>query len=159
MSDQSSDETDGKPEAAAPARGSQKPKMKWLPVTALPHIVSQIDGLLAADNKNYQALQEARLRPGVLDRETVDRLIRAFTDQGRELGPCQEQLLRWRNSVQSDAQRDELKKLDQRLEQIRGVITSVLSLASEVKAATPRRASGSRSRAPILPFPRIDIFK
>jgi hypothetical protein len=138
---------------------SQKPKMKWLPVSAIPHIASQMEGLLAADERNYEALLKAKLRPGLLDSETLDRLIQAFTAQGRELAPCEEQLVRWKNAVMSDAHRDDLNRIGERLERIRGVVTSILALASEVKASASGRPQGSRSSSPITAFPPFRAFK
>ena len=158
MSNEVSGEGNRKAQTDSKRRDPRRSKMRWLPVSAIPHIASEIDGLLAADEKNYQALLKAKVRPGVLDSETVDRLIQAFTEQGRELEPCQEQLLRWRNSVDSDAQRNELNKIGERLHKIQAVISSVLSLATEVKAAAPRSAQRSGSLF-IIPFPPVNLLK
>ena len=116
--------------------------MKWLPVSAIPEIASQMEGLLAADERNYEVLLKAKRRPGALDGEMLDRLIQAFTAQGRDLAPCDEQLLRWRNTVRSEAQREELDRISDRLARIRNLIDSILDLATEVKDSRP----GARQR-------------
>ena len=115
------------------------PTPHWQPLTALPLIASLIDGELADGQEHYAALLAARDRPHVLDDATVERSIKLHTEQRDFLGVFAEQLERWRNEQPTDAQCQELDRLEGQLERLRTVLNDILQLAAELKQGTIER--------------------
>ncbi|MCB1764451.1 MAG: hypothetical protein KDJ22_00105 [Candidatus Competibacteraceae bacterium] len=108
----------------------------WQPLTALPLIASLIDGELADGQEHYAALLAARDRPHVLDDATVERSIKLHTEQRGFLGVFAEQLERWRHEQPTDAQRQELDRLEGQIERLRAVLEDILQLAEKLKQGT-----------------------
>lgn len=61
----------------------------------LPVIAESVDGMLSAATKMHRMLTDAKSRPPLLDMATVERLIRAHTQQKDDLWLFKEQLHRW----------------------------------------------------------------
>jgi hypothetical protein len=54
---------------------------QWQPISMLSTFAYHIDGMLEVDLEQYETLLEAKPKPYVLDDDTVNRVIRAFTTQ------------------------------------------------------------------------------
>jgi signal transduction histidine kinase len=73
------------------------------------------------------------------DDATVERSITLHTEQRDFLGVFAEQLDRWRHERPTDAQRQELDRLEGQLERLRAVLEDILKLAGELKQGTIER--------------------
>jgi hypothetical protein len=60
-------------------------RVNWQPISALPLIGSMIDGLLDEVEKHYANLQACRLKPHVLDNDTVGRIIEVYSAQADDV--------------------------------------------------------------------------
>ncbi len=108
----------------------------WQPITALPTIASLIDGMLHETEVQYETLLKAKDRPHVLDDATVARVVEVYTKQSDDHWLFDEQLTRWDKSKLSPPQRKEVARLRKQVERLRGVCTSILDLAAELKTGT-----------------------
>ena len=115
---------------------TQHPQPNWQPITQLLLIASLIDGMLESAEEQYQALQQARPKPHVLDDYTVERVIAVFTTQRDDLWLFEEQLRRWQAQDLTAAQQREVGRLSDQLRQLRQVIAAILILAGELKGGT-----------------------
>jgi hypothetical protein len=109
---------------------------QWQPISRLPLIATHIDGMVEAATENYETLQEARLKPHVLDDETVNRVIDVFTAQQNDLWLFDEQLQHWKARQITETQRKEIQRLVGQMVKLRQVITDILHLANELKKGT-----------------------
>lgn len=115
---------------------TQTPRPTWQPLSALPLIRSLIEGMLQEAEEHYQTLQAARLRPHVLDDETVRRIIEVFGAQADDLWLFEEQLSHWQQARPTLAQRQALERLSGQLTRLREVLASILALVDELKQGT-----------------------
>ena len=115
------------------------PAPNWQPLTALPLVASLIDGELADGQEHQATFLSVRDRPYVLDDATVERSIKLHTEKRDFLGVFAEQLASWRNGQPTDAQRQELDRLEGHLERLRTVLDDILALADELKQGTIER--------------------
>ncbi len=95
-----------------------------------------IDGLLDEVEKHYANLQACRLKPHVLDNDTVGRVIQVYSAQADDVWLFETQLYRWRNLNLTPAQREEVDRLAVRIPTIRERITAILALAEELRSGT-----------------------
>ena len=91
---------------------------------------------LEAATENYETLQEARLKPHVLDDFTVQRVIDVFTTQQNDLWLFNEQLRRWKAGQLTATQRKDIERLVGQMAKLRQTITNILHLANELKEGT-----------------------
>ena len=115
---------------------THQPPPNWQPITHLPLIAAVIDGMLESAEEQAQTLQQARLKPHVLDDYTVGRVITVFTTQQDDLWLFEEQLWRWEAQELTGVHRCEVGRLTSQLGQLRQVIAAILALADELKSGT-----------------------
>src|SRR2546423_2240922 len=109
---------------------------QWQPITQLPLIASHIDGMLEIAEGQYHNLQEAQPKPWMLDNDTINRVINAFTTQRDDLWLFDEQLRRWHAEQLTAKQRVEVERLVEQMIKLRETITMILILAHELAAGT-----------------------
>lgn len=110
---------------------------QWQPLSVLPTLGPQIDGMLEAAEENYEALQEARPKPHVLDDATIKRVRQVYTAQRDDLGLFDEQLRRWGTEPKlTSAQRTEIGRLKWQMSKLRQTVTAILALADELGKGT-----------------------
>src|SRR6266511_1153633 len=100
----------------------------WQPISQLPLIAWAIDGMAQSAEEQLGNLHEAEDQPHVLDLPTVDRVIKAYTEQQGDLWLYREQL--------TDAQRAEVTRLDERLTTLGTRIEAILALAQQLRPHT-----------------------
>lgn len=109
----------------------------WHPISsALPMIARMVDDLLEGAQEQYQTFQEVKDRPYVLNDAIVQRTIRVYTEQMEDIWLYEEQLARWRKEDLTSAQAQEIGRLDKQVEQLRKVLTDILTLADKLKEGT-----------------------
>jgi hypothetical protein len=111
-------------------------RVNWQPISALSLIGSMIDSLLDEMENHYANLQACRLKPHVLDNDTVSRVIQVYSAQADDVWLFETQLYRWRNLNLTPAQREEVDRLAVRIPTIRERITAILALAQELRSGT-----------------------
>jgi hypothetical protein len=116
--------------------GPGQPKPQWQPIEALAMVARHIDGMLQADREQYETLLEAKPKPYVLDDDTVNRVIAAFTTQRQDFGLFDEQLRRWLAGSLTDDQRLEVERLVEQMRLLRENNEQVLALAAELSTGT-----------------------
>ena len=118
------------------------------PISALPMIGSVIDGLLDDIERQYALLTEAKDKPHLLDDDTVDRVIRLYTD-GREMAwVFDEQLSRWLKSALTESQRAEVERLTNSMKTLWKFYDDILALAADLRKGTIDR---------ILEMPDVEV--
>jgi hypothetical protein len=95
-----------------------------------------IDGMLQADEEQYQTLLPAQSKPHVLDDFTVNKVIQVFSDAKQDLPLFDEQLRRWGAEKVTPAQRQEINRLKGQMQKIHEVIDKTLALASKLSKGT-----------------------
>jgi hypothetical protein len=118
------------------SKRKQQQRPQWQPISILATLGPYIDGMLEVAEEQYGNLQQARLRPYVLDGYTVGRVIKVFTDQKKDLPLFDEQLHRWKTGTISETQREEVERLAGQMAKLHQVIGQILELAKELSAGT-----------------------
>ena len=95
-----------------------------------------IGGALESARIQLENLEEARPRPYVLNDALVSRIIRSYSDQAEFLPIYEEQLARWNQLDLAADQRSEVDRLKARVDSLRGVLDSILTLASKLRPGT-----------------------
>ena len=113
-----------------------EPTPNWQPISFLPNIAEMIDGVLESAQNVYGSLQQARSRPHVMDDDTIGRVREVHGAQLDDLWLYEEQLSRWQTPTPSEAQQQEITRLNRQLAELRGVLTATLALADEMKDST-----------------------
>ena len=108
----------------------------WQPISALPMIARMVDDLLEGAQEQYQTFQEVKDRPYVLNDAIVQRTVRVYTEQMEDVWLYEEQLARWKKEDLTSAQEQEIHRLDKQVEQLRKVLTDILTLADRLKQGT-----------------------
>ncbi|HEY4045383.1 MAG TPA: hypothetical protein VGM27_00845 [Acidobacteriaceae bacterium] len=116
--------------------GPFPPQINWQPIDSLPLIGSMVDGLLDEVERQYSNLASCRLKPHVLDDYTVDRVLKVYSDQAKDVDLYEEQLSRWSKLDLASAQRREVARLTAHIPAIRSRIAEILTLAKELKQGT-----------------------
>lgn len=114
----------------------QTAQPRWQPITMLPTLAPHIDGMLESSSEQYETLLEAKPKPHVLDDDTVNRVITAFTTQIADLWLFDEQLQRWQAERLTPEQREEVARLVEQMRRLREVDHQVLALARELSKGT-----------------------
>jgi len=114
--------------------GQQKPR--WQPITMLPTLARNIDGMVESDVEQYQNLLQARGKPHVLDDFTVNRVKQVFGKQREDFHLFEEQLQRWGSEELTETQRTEVTRLVEQMKKLRENNTKVLELADELGKGT-----------------------
>ncbi|EFH86410.1 hypothetical protein [Ktedonobacter racemifer] len=112
------------------------PKPQWRPISFLSMLATHIDGMLEADQEQYQTLLEAKGKPHILDDYTVGRVKNAFTTAKNDLPLFDEQLRRWGAEKTTDAQRQEIIRLKEQMRKLHEVVDQVLQLADGLAKGT-----------------------
>lgn len=112
------------------------PQPRWQPLSALPMLASALEGELENARDHLATLQEVRHKPYVLDDATVARIVKVFGTSANDLWMYEEQLARWRQEALSETQSRELAQLAESVAELRAVLSSILSLADELKRGT-----------------------
>ena len=108
----------------------------WQPITFLPTIAEMIDGMLESAQNVYGSLQQASSRPHVMDDHTIGRVREVHGAQLDDLWLYEAQLSHWQTPTPSEAQQQEITRLNRQLAQLRGVLTATLALADDMKDST-----------------------
>jgi len=101
----------------------------------LPMIAQSIEGMLSAATKMHRMLTEAKNRFPLLDMATIERLLRAHTQQKDDLWLFEEQLRRWLTLPLTIDQQEEITRLQRELQQLNNRLTAILQLARELQVA------------------------
>jgi hypothetical protein len=94
------------------------------------------DEITLDEVERIRILRQAREYPHVLDDYTVGRVIEVFTEQSNDLWLYEEQLARWKKDEMTTTQRQEVERLCGQLARLRDAISSILSLAEDLKRST-----------------------
>ena len=122
-----------------PGSHRAQPTQQWQPIARLPELHQHLSGMLESGEEQYQNLLEAKPKPWVLDDDTINRVIKAFTGWKRDVPLFEKQAQRWESQVETDGQRAELEQMRQVLVKLRQVTENVLTLSEELKRGTLER--------------------
>lgn len=111
-------------------------QVNWQPIESLPLIGSMVDSLLDEAEQQYADLSSCRSKPHVLDDYTMDRVLKVYSDQAKDVDLYEEQLARWSKLNLASTQRVEVDRLSAHLPAIRERIAAILTLANELKLGT-----------------------
>ncbi len=100
----------------------------------LPVIGPMIDGWLDEVEVQYQALEECRPTPHVLDDYTVGRVVEVYSAQRDDVPLFQEQLRRWGALSLTEAEREEVDRLSAQMLRVKDKIAAILTLAGSLAA-------------------------
>jgi hypothetical protein len=109
---------------------------QWQPISKLPSLATHINGMLEAAQEQYQTLLPAKARPHALDDYTVNRVIKVFTTQQKDLWLFDEQLNRWSNNQIPTQQRKEVEHLQGQMKKLREQIKAILELVDALSKLT-----------------------
>ena len=111
----------------------------WQPISALSMIAAMIAEMLINAQEHYATLKEAEDKPYVLDDVTVNRVIKANTDQLEDCDLFEEQLTRWKQRTLTADQARRIATAETQVKALRQVLTDILSLAGRLKEGTINR--------------------
>ncbi len=114
----------------------------WQPISFLPNLAEMIDGMLESAEDVYGSLQQAQHRPHVMDDYTIGRVREVHSKQRNDLWLYEEQLSQWQHANPTPAQATEIKRLQQQLDRLKGVLSGCLALADEIAEGTIEKVMG-----------------
>ena len=85
--------------------------------------------MLESAEEVYGSRQQAQDRPHVMDDYTIGRVREVHSTQRNDLWLYEAQLAQWQHAAPTPAQSTEIKRLQQQLNQLKGVLTVCLALA------------------------------
>jgi hypothetical protein len=106
------------------------------PLSHLSLFSNFIDEQVENDSAQYASLQQAQSRPHVLDDETVERIVKLYTEAADLVWCYQEQLEYWHTQNPTKKQLQEINRLEQQVEQLEKCRQNILSLAQGFKGKT-----------------------
>ena len=113
-----------------------KQQPQWQPLSKLPLIAQQIDGMLEAAQEQYQRLLPAKAKPHVLDSFTLNRVKDVFITQLNDFWLFEEQLTRWSKNQLTPEQRKEVERLAVQMLKLREQVVGILDLADQLGKGT-----------------------
>jgi hypothetical protein len=113
---------------------AQRPPPLWQPVRQLPFVAALIDDLSQAAEKQHQTLRNGGDGTRDLDEYALRQIIDVFSREREDLPVFDEQLQRWLALDITEAQEDEIERLRTRLDRLRNVVPSILTLAEDLKS-------------------------
>ena len=113
---------------------AQRPPPLWQPVRQLPFVAALIDDLSQAAEKQHQALRNGGDGTRNLDEYALRQIIDVFSREREDLPVFDEQLQRWLALDLTEAQEDEIERLRTRLDRLRNVVPSIVTLAEDLKS-------------------------
>ncbi len=121
---------------------AHQPTPNWQPISFLPKVAEMIDGMLESAEEVYGSLQQAQDRPHVMDDYTIGRVREVHSTQRDDLWLYEEQLSQWQHANPTPAQETEIKRLQQQLDRLKGVLTVCLALTNEIAEGTIEQVMG-----------------
>lgn len=121
---------------------SEQDQPRWQPLSSLPLLARMIDELLESAQENQINLDAARHRPHLLDDYTINRVVKTYTEQRKDLWLYEEQLARWRSENLDPDQRHEVELLGSQVRRLRETLSSIIALADEIKTGTIEQTVG-----------------
>ncbi len=112
------------------------PSPQWMKISEMPRVAWMIDGMLETAEEVYNSLQEARKTPHVMDDHTINRVYEVHGTQLEDLWLYEEQLRRFEKEKTNADQGKEIDRLTTQLMKLRGVLTSCIKLADEIREGT-----------------------
>jgi nitrogen-specific signal transduction histidine kinase len=116
--------------------------VNWQPIRQMPLIARMIDDALDDTREHMKTLDEARVRPHVLDDATLDRLEQVHTEQLQFVDIYAQQISRWRTERPSKDQARELDRMEAQNGHLRAATADILALARELRKGTIERVMG-----------------
>lgn len=95
-----------------------------------------LDGSLEAAIEVHDSFREAQCQPYVLDDETLKRAIYLHEEQLEDHSVMMEQLAKWRAEDISDANRQEIARLEGVLVELKNTSLAIIKLAHSMKECT-----------------------
>ncbi|MFK7982152.1 MAG: hypothetical protein AB8G86_19385 [Saprospiraceae bacterium] len=106
------------------------------PISYLSLFATALNGDLSSVQEQYKTLLPAKDKPGVLDDETVDRIIRLHKEKNLFIDNYQRQFKLWRKEQLTPNQLIVLEDLEEKLPLLKEVNDKVLNLADEIQPYT-----------------------
>jgi recombinational DNA repair ATPase RecF len=115
---------------------AQSPQPNWQPISQLPLLVALLEGILAATTEQHQTFMAVQNTPHVLDDRLVNQAIKAYQTQLEFIAIYEQQLTRWQAESLTNAQQEEVTRLQSKLQQIIQLSQEILELLSIIKEGT-----------------------
>ena len=108
----------------------------WQPISMLPVFTDMIDGILESSIDQLANLRQVENKPHVLDDETVQRIIRLYTEQLEGNWVVERQLEHWKHSNIEDGQLQEVIRLITQTSSLKKHSEEILALAHSIEHGT-----------------------
>ena len=108
----------------------------WNPIEYLPIYMGLLREVYASNKEQYDNLSKARHKPHVLDNYTMQRVIKTYSDQKKEVWIWESQIKRWAQLSLNLLQKEIIEGLQDNLEEIKKLNSKILALASELEPQT-----------------------
>lgn len=114
----------------------------WQPTTMIPMFVEMAEGMLDSGKDRLANMQQSQHKAYVLDDSTVDRVIRAYTEQKSYPPLYVEQCQRWEKEQLSPYEREQVETVKACITQLSPMVDTILRIATACKAGTIEQVLG-----------------
>lgn len=114
----------------------------WQPTTMIPMFVEMAQGMLDSGKDQLANMQQAQHKPYVLDDATVDRVMRAYTEQKSYLPLYVEQCQRWEKENLSQQECEQATTVKDCITQLAPIVDTILRIAQSCKGGTLEQMLG-----------------
>ncbi|HHM2297747.1 TPA: hypothetical protein ACRIDK_000664 [Legionella anisa] len=108
----------------------------WYGLNMLPLYVEISDGQLEASIEQLNNLNQVQSKPHVLDRETIERIIKLHSAQNADNWVFFEQCKKWRNENPTNEELKLIAQVEKSTNQLEEVNNEILTLANSFKDKT-----------------------
>ena len=114
----------------------------WQPIGVLPALIELLEQQLVDAGTQLNNLQRCIGRPHVLDDETLDRVVRLYTDQRDFLNIYREQIVRWTSEGTTPQQNAAFERFSALIVDVDSALGEVLTLATKLSPGTLDKVLG-----------------
>lgn len=114
---------------------TEKP-INWQPVSMIPVFIEMVDEMLKSAEIQLTQLKQAEHKPHVLDDETVNRVLKSYSDQNELMPIYLQQCQRWEKEELNDNQRQWVSTIKEQSTALIEVNEKIIQIARDLSSKT-----------------------
>lgn len=105
-------------------------------ITSMPAFLDATEGMLDAAKEQVNNMNLAKLKPHVLDDETINHMIRVYDKQKEDIPFCLEQCEYWKKEATNPKQLKQIAQIEKNLNELDRTVTKIQSIIDYCKNLT-----------------------
>ena len=110
--------------------------INWQPLSMIPVFIEMVDEMLKSAEIQLTQLKQAEHKPHVLDDETVNRVLKSYSDQNELMPIYLQQCQRWEKEELNDNQRQWVTTIKEQSTALTKVNEKIIQIARDLSSKT-----------------------